>query len=176
VQGYYEETEVSLLSEKYVPYPVDDIINRLISNMIKIVCCAALFSLLSVIGLARPKPASAETQIRQALDSTSAGWNRGNLPQYLGAYTPYAREMGPDGPRGGVEVIENTMKNGFWKTGRPLQILRYEHVDVRMLGKANALVTGQYVLSGGGKPDRSGWFTTVWAKTKDGWRMIFDHS
>jgi len=45
-----------------------------------------------------------------------------------------------------------------------------------MLGKANAMVTGQYVLSGGDKPNRTGWFTTVWEKTKDGWRMIFDHS
>jgi len=75
-----------------------------------------------------------------------------------------------------VEVIENTMKNGFWKTGRPLQQLHFEQVAVRMLGKANAMVTGQYVLSGGDKPNRTGWFTTVWEKTKDGWRMIFDHS
>jgi uncharacterized protein (TIGR02246 family) len=136
----------------------------------------SVFLLLSVLSLARPRPGSAESQIRQALDSTSAGWNRGNLQQYLSAYTPDAQEMGPNGPRGGVEVIENTMKNGFWKTGRPLQALRYEHVRVRLLGKSNAFVTGQYVLTGGDKPDKTGWFTTVWEKTKDGWRMIFDHS
>jgi ketosteroid isomerase-like protein len=68
------------------------------------------------------------------------------------------------------------MKNGFWKTGRPLQVLRYEQVKVRLLGKSNALVTGRFVLNGGAKPDRSGWFSTVWEKTRDGWRMIFDHS
>ncbi|HEX9956028.1 MAG TPA: nuclear transport factor 2 family protein [Fibrella sp.] len=136
----------------------------------------SVFLVLSLLGLAKPRPGSAETQILKALDSTSAGWNRGNLQQYLSAYTPDAQEMGPNGPRGGVEVIENTMKNGFWKTGRPLQVLRYEHVKVRLLGKSNAFVTGQYVLSGGDKPDRTGWFTTVWEKTQDGWRMIFDHS
>ncbi|GAB4029954.1 hypothetical protein GCM10028809_21870 [Spirosoma gilvum] len=139
------------------------------------ICTIAAGMLLSVVSYAKPKP-SAEEQIRQALDSTSAGWNRGNLQQYLGAYTPDAQEMGPNGPRGGVEVIENTMRNGFWKTGRPLQQLRYEHVNVKLLGKDNALVTGQYVLTGGAKPDRTGWFTTVWAKTSEGWRMIFDHS
>ncbi|GAB3945543.1 hypothetical protein GCM10028805_14820 [Spirosoma harenae] len=144
--------------------------------MQKIIFYTAAFLLFTSLGFAKPKPGAAETEIRQALDSTSAGWNRGNLQQYLGAYTPDAQEMGPNGPRGGVEVIENTMKNGFWKTGRPLQILRYEHVNVRMLGKSNALVTGQYVLSGGDKPNRTGWFTTVWEKTKGGWRMIFDHS
>ena len=123
-----------------------------------------------------PKPNSAEAQIRAVLDSTAEGWNRGDLAQYLAAYTPTATEMLSDGPRGGVEVIEQTMRQGFWKTGRPLQQLRYEHVVVRMLGKENALVTGQYVLTGGGRPDRSGWFTTVWTRTPKGWRMIHDHS
>lgn len=137
---------------------------------------SAVFLWLSLPGFAKPKPHLAEAQIRRALDSTSAGWNRGNLQQYLSAYTPDAQEMGPNGPRGGVEVIENTMKNGFWKTGRPLQVLRYEQVRVRLLGKANALVTGQFVLSGADKPDRTGWFTTVWEKTNNGWRMLFDHS
>ena len=122
------------------------------------------------------KPESAEAQIRATLNTTAEGWNKGDLAQYLSAYTATATEMGPDGPRGGVEVIEQTMRRGFWKTGRPLQQLRYEHVEVRMLGKENALVTGQYVLTGADRPDRTGWFTTVWTRTKQGWRMIHDHS
>ena len=36
--------------------------------------------------------------------------------------------------------------------------------------------TGKYVLTGGNRPPRSSWFTTVWRKEKDGWRMIHDHS
>jgi uncharacterized protein (TIGR02246 family) len=119
---------------------------------------------------------TAEAQIRAVLDSTSAGWNRGDLQQYLAAYTETATEMGPNGPEGGKSAIEQTMRQGFWKTGRPLQNLRYEHVDVRMLGKDYALVTGQFILSGAGRADRTGWFTTVWARTPKGWRMIHDHS
>jgi uncharacterized protein (TIGR02246 family) len=117
-----------------------------------------------------------EKAIRAALESTAAGWNKGDLNEYLSAYTKEATEMLSTGPAGGVEAIEKTMKEGFWKSGRPLQILRYESLVVRMLGKKNALVTGKYVLSGAGRPDRSGWFTTIWLKTKDGWRMIHDHS
>lgn len=117
-----------------------------------------------------------EDQIRAVLNDTAEGWNRGDLKRYLAAYTPAATEMGPNGPEGGVEAIERTMLRGFWKTGRPLQQLRYEHVSVRMLGKQHALVTGQFVLTGGGRPDRTGWFTTVWTKTRQGWRMMHDHS
>ncbi|PYT00081.1 MAG: hypothetical protein DMF63_08925 [Acidobacteria bacterium] len=122
------------------------------------------------------KSGSAETQIRAVLDITAVGWNTGDLSKYLYAYVPEATEMLSTGPAGGVEAIEKTMKEGFWKSGRPLQQLRYENLVVRMLGKENALVTGQYILSGADKPDRKGWFTTVWTKTKSGWRMIHDHS
>jgi len=117
-----------------------------------------------------------EKAIRAALEKTAEGWNKGDLLQYLSAYVSDATEMLSTGPAGGVEAIEKTMKEGFWKTGKPLQTLRYENLVVRMLGKQGALVTGKYVLTGAGKPDRTGWFTTVWLKTKDGWKMIHDHS
>src|SRR6478609_12017453 len=98
-------------------------------------------------------------QIKAELNKTADGWNAGDLSKYLAAYVPEATEMTGEGPKGGVEEIEKTMKAGFWKSGRPAQVLRYENIVVRMLGKNNALVTGQYVLSGGGRPDRKGWFT-----------------
>lgn len=124
----------------------------------------------------RKKSKSAEGEIRALLESTAVGWNEGNLEKYLAVYTPEATEMLANGPAGGVEAIEKTMKEGFWKSGRPLQTLHYESVVVRMLGKDNALVTGKFVLAGANRPDRSGWFTSVWQKTKNGWRMIHDHS
>lgn len=140
-----------------------------------------LFLLLAVLttfinAQKRPGKGSPQQQINAVLELTAHGWNNGILSEYLAAYVPEATEMLSTGPAGGVERIEQTMKEGFWKTGRPLQQLRYEHVVVRMLGKENALVTGQYILSGNNRPDRTGWFTTVWTKTKDGWRMIHDHS
>ena len=121
-------------------------------------------------------PASSDVEIRARLDSTAMGWNRGDLATYLAAYTPDASEMLADGVAHGRDRIEQTMKQGFWRTGRPLQQLHYEHVEVRMLGDDHALVTGQYVLTGADRPQRTGWFTTVWARTSDGWRMIHDHS
>jgi uncharacterized protein (TIGR02246 family) len=136
----------------------------------------ALAVLTPFAAFGKSEPDKAGDQIRAVLNDTAEGWNQGDLKRYLAAYTPAATEMGANGPEGGVEAIERTMLRGFWKTGRPLQRLRYEHVDVRMLGKEHALVTGQFVLTGGDRPDRTGWFTTVWAKTRQGWRMMHDHS
>jgi uncharacterized protein (TIGR02246 family) len=122
------------------------------------------------------KTQTPEQQIRVTLESTSDGWNHGDLGKYLAAYTDEATEMTRNGPAGGRDAIEKTMRDFFWKTGRPEQKLRYDHIVVRMLGRDNALVTGQYVLTGASIPDRSGWFTTIWQRTKVGWRMIHDHS
>jgi len=125
---------------------------------------------------AAPDPSRAAAEIRGELDSTAAGWNRGDLAGYLQAYDDSIVSRGADGFVRGKAAAETVMRQGFWRAGRPEQQLRYEHVEVRPLGGGHALVTGQYVLSGAGKPDRTGWFTTVWARTAAGWRMIHDHS
>ena len=139
-----------------------------------------LLTLAAVVGVSAQtstaKQSKDEREIRATLAMTAAGWNKGDLNQYLSAYVPEATEMLSTGPAGGVEAIEKTMKEGFWKTGRPIQNLHYENVVVRMLDKKAALVTGKYVLTGAGRPDRTGWFTTVWVKTKSGWKMVHDHS
>jgi len=43
-------------------------------------------------------------------------------------------------------------------------------------GANAALMTGRFVLSGGGEPEQSGWFTLVWQHTATGWKVIHDHS
>ena len=129
-------------------------------------------------GCTRPsdRPSDAAAAVRAELDSTAAGWNRGELDVYLAAYADSVTSVGANGFVRGKAAAAAVMRSGFWRTGRPLQQLRYEHVNVRTLGPDHALVTGQYVLSGADRPDHTGWFTTVWAQTAAGWRMIHDHS
>ena len=124
-------------------------------------------------GLRYPNDAAA---IRALFDTSAAGWNRGELPVYLSVYTESATAMGGKGPERGVNAIGDQMRAGYWKTGRPVQVLHFEHLEIRPLGPDNALATGQYVLTGAGRPDRTGWFTTIWTRTPDGWRMIHDHA
>jgi ketosteroid isomerase-like protein len=114
--------------------------------------------------------------IKAVFDTTAAGWNRGELPVYLSAYVDSATAMGSNGLERGVRGIENQMRAGYWRTGRPLQTLSYDHLEIRPIGRDQAIATGQYILTGGGRPDRTGWFTTIWVRTPAGWRMVHDHS
>jgi len=121
--------------------------------------------------------------IKATLDTTAAGWNRGELPVYLSAYVDSSTAMGSTGLVRGVKGIEGQMRAGYWRTGRPLQMLTYDHLEIRPIGPDQAIVTGQYILTGAGMPNRTGWFTTIWVRVPPGsgnpptgWRMVHDHS
>jgi ketosteroid isomerase-like protein len=114
--------------------------------------------------------------IKAIFDTTAAGWNRGELPVYLSAYVDTATAMGSTGLVRGVQGIEGQMRAGFWRTGRPLQTLSYDHLEIRPIGPDQAIATGQYILTGGGVQNRTGWFSTIWVRTPKGWRMVHDHS
>lgn len=140
----------------------------------------ALISALVITACTHPTPApspeSDAAQITRTLESTASGWNAGDLAMYLSVYVDSATTMLPTGVVTGRDAIGDVMRKGFWRSGRPLQQLHYEHVHVRMLGRDYALVTGEFVLTGAGQPNHTGWFTTVWTRTSQGWRMIHDHS
>ena len=123
-----------------------------------------------------PQYAADAAAIRAMLDETAAGWNRGSLPVYLSAYVDSATAMGSTGLVRGVRGIERQMRAGYGRTGRPLQTLTYDHLEIRPIGPNQAIVTGQYILIGEGVSNRSGWFTTIWVRTPAGWRMVHDHS
>jgi ketosteroid isomerase-like protein len=128
------------------------------------------------VTLVNPQYAADAAAIRAMLDTTAAGWNRGSLPVYLSAYVDSATAMGSTGLVRGVRGIERQMRAGYWRTGRPLQTLTYDHLEIRPIGPNQAIVTGQYILIGEGVSNRSGWFTTIWVRTPAGWRMVHDHS
>ena len=124
-----------------------------------------------------PRPAKAdEAEIRRKLGSTADAWNRADLAGHVAPYADSAAFMTGRGPMIGREKIESSLRRGFWRDGKPVQTLRYEHVSVRALGRNHALVTGRFVLTGGGRDDASGWFTLVWERGPQGWQEIHDHS
>lgn len=117
-----------------------------------------------------------EAEIRAAASASADAWNRGDLPGHLAIYVDTVTFMTGDGPRPGVDALHDAFARTYFSDGRPNQQLRFEQVAVRPLGRDAALQTGRFVLSGGGEPDQTGWFTLVWLRTDDGWRAVHDHS
>jgi uncharacterized protein (TIGR02246 family) len=117
-----------------------------------------------------------DAEVRRKLQSTADAWNRADLAGHVAPYADSAAFMTGRGPMIGRDKIESSLRRGFWRDGKPVQTLRYEHVNVRALGRDHALVTGRFVLTGGGREDASGWFSLVWERGPQGWQEIHDHS
>lgn len=139
-------------------------------------------ALVLAVALAGPPLARAQLaaspglEIRALLDRSAAAWNRGDLDGHLADNADSITFMTGRGPVTGRDKTAEILRRAFFRDGHPVQSLRFERVTVRPLGQDHALVVGQFVLSGGGEPERTGWFTTVWAHGPDGWRAIHDHS
>ena len=121
--------------------------------------------------------ASTIAEVRAALARSAEAWNRDDLDGHVAVYADSATVMSPTGPvRAGPSQAREHFARYFSPEGRALQHLRLERVEVRPLGLDHALVTGRYVLSGGGLPERAGWFSLTWARTAEGWRIVHDHA
>ncbi len=114
--------------------------------------------------------------IEAEIAGSASAWNRGDLIGHLALYVPDVTFMTKTGPRPGVEAIEKAFREKYFDAGKPRQTLSFDHIVVRQLGPDSAMATGQFLLSGGGLEDQSGWYTLVWVRTEDGWRAVHDHS
>ena len=130
----------------------------------------------SAPGSGPPANSPDEDTILQAFQASADAWNEGDLAGHLSIYADDVTFMTGSGPVRGVAAIEQAFRESYWRDGRPAQALSFEQVDVGMLDTNSALLTGRFVLSGGGVPEQTGWFSLVWVRTEEGWRAVHDHS
>lgn len=139
----------------------------------------ALLSLACAGGSTRgaaPAPAAPRAELLHAMEASAAAWNRGDMAGHVALYTDSAAMMGKNGPIVGRDVIRGLLERGFWAGGKPAQQLAFDEIAVTPLGPDHAMLTGKCILTGGGKPEYTCRFTTIWQRTAAGWRIIHDHS
>jgi ketosteroid isomerase-like protein len=121
-------------------------------------------------------PNVTEREIQALLDQSAKSWNRGDLDGHLADNADSISFMTRNGPIVGKTKTADALRRSFFKDGKPIQQLRFEQVTIRRLGEGFALVVGRFILHGGGQPEQSGWFSTIWERQTAGWRVIHDHS
>jgi ketosteroid isomerase-like protein len=120
---------------------------------------------------ATPKAAA----IIAAMKNSENDWNTGNLDNFMKMYTDSSTMMYPTGPVG-ISTIRNLYQTKYFNGKMPKQSLHYSDMKVMMLGENYALLTGKFTLSGNNLPERSGVYSLVMVYTKDGWKILHDHS
>jgi ketosteroid isomerase-like protein len=118
---------------------------------------------------------SKEAAIVAAMKSSENDWNTGNLDNFMKMYTDSSTMMMPTGPVG-VKDIRSLYEKKYFNGKMPKQNLYYDELKVTLLGPNYALLTGRFTLSGNNLPERSGRYSLTMVYTKDGWKILHDHS
>jgi ketosteroid isomerase-like protein len=118
---------------------------------------------------------SNELAIITAMKNSENDWNKGDLDSFMKMYTEASTMMMPTGPTG-LSTIKELYEKKYFNGKMPKQNLHYDDLKVTMLGGNYALLTGKFTLSGNNLPERSGRYSLVMIYTKDGWKILHDHS
>lgn len=119
---------------------------------------------------------SAEAMITAAFEASADAWNNADINGHVAMYADSAAFMTGNGPAIGRERTAELLEGAYFQHGAPTQQLSFTDLTIRMLGDDHALATGHFILSGGGLDDNTGWFTTIWERSEQGWMIIHDHS
>ena len=118
---------------------------------------------------------SKEAAIIAAMNNSANDWNKGDLDSFMKMYTESSTMMMPTGPVG-KSAIRELYEKKYFNGKMPKQNLFYDEMKVTLLGENYALLTGKFTLSGNNLPERSGRYSLVMIYTKDGWKILHDHS
>ncbi|HEX6190644.1 MAG TPA: SgcJ/EcaC family oxidoreductase [Pyrinomonadaceae bacterium] len=115
------------------------------------------------------------TAIRAVLDAQVAAWNRGDLEGYMDGYqrSPDIVFISGDRVTRGWKTVLERYKRSY-DTREKMGVLTFSDVEITMLGKDTAIVLGRWQLRAKGEP--RGRFTLLFRKTRDGWRIVHDHT
>lgn len=123
-------------------------------------------------------PAGAE--MKSALLASAEAWNRGDLDGFMAPYlpSPGLTFSGSGGVRRGFDAVMRRYRDDYFESGASLPVLRFEDLETRDLGADHALMLGRYVLLDPASEARidTGFFSLVWVRTVDGWRIMHDHT
>ena len=144
---------------------------------LKGVALLALCALPAVLCL-HAQPTPAETVIRSVLDSQQAAWNRGDVEAFMSGYeaSDSIRFVGATITRGYRHVLENYHRR--YSSKEKMGQLTFSAIEVVPLGAEYASVLGKWHLDrspeAGGEV--GGFFTLLFRKTDNGWKIILDHT
>jgi ketosteroid isomerase-like protein len=145
-------------------------------------CCAAI--LLGLIALvpnraqtvAKQKDARMVAAIVAVLDAQREAWNRGDIEGYMNGYARSDNTVfisGDNVTRGWQLVLDRYKKN--YNSRDKMGQLTFSQLETTLLANDAAVVMGRWqLLRANDEPH--GRFTLVFRKTKQGWKIVHDHT
>jgi len=114
--------------------------------------------------------------IRAVMDAQRDAWNKGDVEGYMDGYDRSDKTVFVSGDtvtRGWQTVLERYKKG--YNTREKMGQLTFSDLDITLLSKDTAVVIGRWLLKRE-SDEPHGRFTLIFKKTKQGWRIIHDHT
>ena len=141
--------------------------------------------LLVTLALAALLPLSAQanrdtkaTDIQKVLNAQVAAWNRGDLDGYMAGYWRSAELefYGGDTITKGFDETLARYKERYQSGGREMGHLDFSELTIHTNPSDTAWASGRWHLKMKDGSERKGLFTIILRKTRDGWKIVHDHS
>lgn len=120
----------------------------------------------------------APSGLRQMLDDQTAAWNRGDLEGFMQGYwhSPDITFFSGDTIIKGWESTLARYKNRYQSSGKEMGKLSFTNENIEMLSPYSAMVTARWHLDMSDGKELEGLTTLLCKRTKEGWRIVHDHS
>jgi beta-aspartyl-peptidase (threonine type) len=122
--------------------------------------------------------AQLEEGIKHVLLSQVEAWNHGQLEQYMSGYwrSPDLTFFSGATVTKGWEPTLERYRRRYQSGGNQMGHLEFQDLEIDLLSRRSAVVTGkwQLTMSDGKKPH--GLFTLIFKRFPEGWRIVHDHT
>ncbi len=132
--------------------------------------------LLLTLFWAMPVGATPEAEIRKVLGDQVAAWNRADVPGFMEGYAkaPTTTFVSSKITKGYVQVLNNYLTR--YDSRDKMGALSFSDLEVNLLSPEYASVIGRWILTRYSGENDGGFFTLLFQKTPEGWRIILDHT
>jgi len=148
--------------------------------MKRLVAAALISVSLAVSATAQTKrsasPARSRTAIKAVLDAQSAAWNRGDIDGYMDGYARLDTIVfvSGDSVTHGWQTVRDRYQRNY-NSREKMGTLTFSNLEFRPLDTNTVTVVGSWHLKRA-SDEPHGRFTLIFKRTKQGWRIIHDHT
>jgi beta-aspartyl-peptidase (threonine type) len=140
----------------------------------------AVFLLLAAPAFADPPtpPATADdAAVRKVLADQVVAWNKGDLDGFMAGYWNDERMTYISGSKSvrGWKALRDRYRSAYQGEGKEMGKLSFTDLDSEAVGPAAVLVRGKWEVTAG-KETVGGWFTLLFRKMPEGWKVTHDHT
>lgn len=114
--------------------------------------------------------------VRAVLDAQRGAWNRGDVTGYMDGYARSADTVfvsGDNVTRGWQTVLDRYKKK--YDSREKMGTLTFSDLEITPMGNATAIVLGRWHLQRA-NDEPHGRFTLILRRTKQGWKIVHDHT